>query len=139
MGFKGMSGRVILILIFPLVLVVGLVLARSGWLDAGYLPPCMINGWTGWHCPGCGGTRAFQALARADLVGALRMNPLGVGFILGVALFLFRTSWEAAFPARKWPRFAVSERWWWGLLIVTVAYAILRNLPMWPFSLLAPH
>jgi hypothetical protein len=133
-----MTRRLILILLFPLVLVIGLILGQGGFLEAGILPPCMINSWWGLHCPGCGGTRAFQALARADLMGALKMNPFGVVFIFVVALFLLRTSWEAAFPEKKWPRWSLSRRWWWGLLITVVAYSVLRNLPWSPFTLLAP-
>ncbi|MEP4079168.1 DUF2752 domain-containing protein [Haloferula sp.] len=134
-----MIQRLILILVFPALLVIGLILGNQNFAESGILPACMINKWTGAYCPGCGGTRAFQALARADILGALRLNPLGVIFIIGVALFLLRTSWEAAFPNKPWPRFTLSQGWWWALLVVTITFALTRNLPWWPFTLLAPH
>jgi hypothetical protein len=134
-----MLRRVLFISLFPALTAVGLVLAWAGFLDTGLMPPCLIHEWTGLHCPGCGGTRAFQALARFDLIGALRMNLLGTIFVIWVALVVLRTSWEAAFPQRRWRRFPFDERWLWGALILVIGFTVLRNVPNWPFSLLAPH
>lgn len=134
-----MFRRILLIFLFPVLTAIGLILAGGGLLDSGMMPPCLINEWTGLHCPGCGGTRAFQALASGDLLGALRMNSLGAIFILGVAVIVLRTSWEAGFPLRRWPRLPFNERWLWGALIVMIGFTLLRNIPSWPFSLLAPH
>jgi hypothetical protein len=131
--------RVTLILLFPALTAIGLALAFGGFLQSGHMPPCLINKWTGLHCPGCGGTRAFQALAHGNLTAALRMNLLGTIFILGIALWVLRTSWEAAFPQKRWPRIPLNDRWIWGALIVMFAFAVLRNVSSWPFTLLAPH
>ncbi|MFC7335884.1 DUF2752 domain-containing protein [Haloferula chungangensis] len=134
-----MLRRIFLIALFPALTAIGLILAGGGFLDSGRMPPCLIHEWTGLHCPGCGGTRAFQALARLDLMGALRMNSLGTLFVLGVALLVFRTSWEAAFPQWRWRRLPFDERWLWGALMMMVCFTVLRNVPSWPFCLLAPH
>jgi hypothetical protein len=54
------------------------------------------------------------------------MNPLLVVSLPGLGLLLLRRSWGY----RVWiPLFA---------LAVMLLYAILRNLPIWPFDLLAP-
>jgi len=45
--------------------------------------PCVFKNITGVPCAMCGGTRATASLARADLLGALALNPLVV--VLGVA------------------------------------------------------
>jgi hypothetical protein len=132
------AGRWWRILLFPVLLVSGLLL---GWAEvgtAGVLPKCVIHEWTGLHCPGCGGTRAFQALAHGDLIGALGMNPFGVGVIVYLALLALRTSWEAAFPDRHWRRLPFSDRAAWGLVALLLVFTVLRNLPWWPFTLLAP-
>ena len=133
-----MFSRVLLILLFPVLTALGLLLARGGKMQ-GLLPPCLINEWTGLHCPGCGGTRAFQFLAQGDLLGAIRMNVVGTFFVLLIALWVLRTSWEAAFPAKRWPRLPIAERWAWGAIAVMVLFTVLRNVPQWPFTLLAPH
>lgn len=134
-----MRGRVLRILVFPTLLGLGLWFGLAGTTGlAGHLPECQFHERTGWHCPGCGGTRSFLALARGDLPTALRMNPLGTGLIIYVALLLLRLSWEAAFPRLRWRRFPFSDRAAWGVVAGLLVFAVLRNLPWWPFTLLAP-
>ena len=41
-------------------------------------PPCMFKAFTGYHCIGCGLTRAMHALAHGDIVRAFEMNPLAM-------------------------------------------------------------
>jgi len=134
-----MFRRILLVSLFPVLTTIGLIVAWAGFLESGLVPPCLIHEWTGLHCPGCGGTRAFQALAHGDLMGALRMNILGTAFVLWVALLVLRTSWEAAFPQQRWRRFPFDDRWVWGALILMIGFTVLRNVPGWPFSLLAPR
>lgn len=43
------------------------------WLGK-LLPPCMFHQLTGLNCPGCGGTRATQALLRGDWHAAWHFN-----------------------------------------------------------------
>ena len=38
------------------------------------------------YCPGCGGTRAFFALLRLDILASLKYNP---SVIFGVAVFIY--------------------------------------------------
>lgn len=131
-------GRWARILLFPGLLTLGLVLGRSGGAILAHLPPCQFHQLTGWHCAGCGGTRAFQALARADVGRALRMNPFGTVVIVGVALLVLRVSLAAAFPNRRWPQLHINDRFAWGFVALLLAFTLLRNLPWWPFTLLAP-
>lgn len=53
-------------------------------------------------------------------------------------LWLFRLSWEAAVPGCGRVRVPLGDRAVWGLVVGIVAFAVLRNLPWWPFTLLAP-
>ncbi|MBI3181792.1 MAG: DUF2752 domain-containing protein [Myxococcales bacterium] len=46
---------------------------------------CALRKATGWPCLGCGLTRAFQRLARGEVLGALDANPLGA--LCAAALF----------------------------------------------------
>jgi len=48
--------------------------------------PCAFARLTHLPCPGCGSTRAMVALARGDLAGVLRSNPLAPLFTALVAL-----------------------------------------------------
>lgn len=93
------------------------------------LPPCLFHQLTGWHCPGCGSTRAFLALMEGDPVRAFRNNVL-------LAASLPVLGWWAIqrLRGRPLPR----PGWWlpaWAGTVIA-AYWVLRNLPA--FAWLAP-
>lgn len=92
------------------------------------LPPCVFHKLTGLWCPGCGTGRALKAIfTEGDFLTALKMNPLlVVGLPILLAVALFRPAWLR--------RPAVG----WALVSLVIAYWVLRNLPWWPFTLLAP-
>ena len=41
-----------------------------------FYPRCLLYVTTGWQCPGCGATRATNALLHGDWAAAWRLNPL---------------------------------------------------------------
>ena len=65
---------------------IGLILLTAGsgiwilyqYLFSDYLPeiPCFFSEVVGIYCPGCGGTRAFRALAEGRFLQALWFHPL---------------------------------------------------------------
>jgi len=91
------------------------------------LPPCPLHQATGWHCPGCGSTRALHCLLHGDLAGALSKNPLMVVAIPFVVLLYARPGWGRG---RVVP---------WIALAILLGYGLLRNVNAFPFVLLAPH
>jgi hypothetical protein len=107
--------------------------------EAGFYPPCWLHRLTGWHCPGCGSTRALHAILHGDLPQALAFNPVFVLLVPAIGVGLLwrgQERWRGR-PPRTRPLLS-------GGLIVAlaaalVAFGILRNVPGWPFELLAPH
>ncbi len=98
-------------------------------------PPCMFHAFTGLYCIGCGLTRALHALVHGDVAGALGMNPLGVLMLGLVPLMLaWGRGWQ---PRALQPVMAVvmEPKLW---LVLLPAYWVARNLPWFPFTLLAP-
>lgn len=101
------------------------------------LPPCIFYETTHLYCPGCGATRAATALLHGDLSVALKANPLAV--LLGplLAYVLVRDAFELVGFTRL-PRLPLTRAMVWGIVVLLVAYWVLRNVPVMPFSWLAP-
>jgi len=95
--------------------------------EASWLPFCLANALTGLHCPGCGTTRALHLLAHGDLLGALHMNALTVSLIPLLAYATLRR-----IDLGRRPR-AIAT-----VLGFAVVFAVARNIPSYPFELLAP-
>ena len=110
------------------------------WLADGRALPmrCMLNEFTGLHCPGCGMTRATRAALAGQWWEAFRFNPLGT-ILLPVALV--GVGFELAGWVRDRPlpwRMRLGARGSVALAVAVIAFGVLRNVPTWPFDLLAP-
>jgi uncharacterized membrane protein YkvI len=101
-----------------------------------WYPPCWFHRATHLHCPGCGSARAVHALVRGDVFGAFGQNFLAVAMLPVLAV------WAALTARRLWRGDAFSSSlpggWALGVLIAVVVFTVLRNLPWWPFVVLAP-
>jgi len=100
------------------------------------LPPCPLYALTGLFCPGCGSTRCLHALVHADVVQALAMNPL---LVLALPPVILLSLSAAGLLPQRLQRFThqyIARPWPW--LALVVGYGIARNLPWFPFVLLAP-
>lgn len=97
----------------------------SAWIP--FLPQCLLHDLTGWHCPGCGDTRAFHHLAQGNVMAALRCNALCFALLpLAGRLALHDR------PA------GIRPFWIVVLAGAMVLFAVLRNIPLHPLTLLAP-
>jgi len=102
-----------------------------------FLPRCPLYMRTGLYCPGCGATRAVHEILHGRWLAALRLNAL---FTLSLpclaALGLYR--WAA--PRCGWRAIAIhwKPHWTWLLLTVILVFGVVRNIPVYPFTLLIP-
>lgn len=71
-----------------ILLLVFLVLAAAGKIFEIHmkLPPCLIHKWTGYYCPGCGGTRAVRELLAGHIITSFFYHPV---VVYGGALYLW--------------------------------------------------
>ena len=116
--------------------------------DDSYYPKCQSYQLLGLHCPGCGMTRAAHALLTGDPAQAVAFNPLApVALPLLAVAFgrsLFHWAWgrppAPRPPAGTRPRLSRLKRATpWAIALGLILFGVLRNVPVAPFNLLAPH
>jgi hypothetical protein len=123
---------------------VGITLAGLGFLrlfnpsTSGFYPPCLFHSLTGLYCPGCGVTRALYHLAHGHPSAAFAMNPLFV-MLFPILIYLFLSYALLGIRGRGLPNFFANPTFLKLLFWIAIAFGIIRNLPFYPFNLLAPH
>lgn len=104
---------------------------------ANFFPVCPLFAMTGFACPGCGLTRGFHAFFHGDIVTAVDFNamvPLWAatfGYVL-VSLVLLAIRGRGLPMWPTWPKFL------WTFMIVLLTFGILRNVPVYPLTILFP-
>lgn len=114
------------------------LLREGGPNSIPWLPGCTFHRLTGWNCPGCGMTRAAHATLHGQIDEAFRFNPLGMILLplacAGVAIEVL--GWVRGKPLPF--RLNVGATGAWVIVWLVIGFWILRNLPWWPFTMLAP-
>jgi len=117
---------------------VGLTLLRTfdpanSWI----FPPCPVHYLTGWYCPGCGSLRAIHALLHGNVHGAWAMNPLTIVLLPFIAYGLVSET-LVRLRGRGLPQLRLPSSAIYSLGCIIVLFGVIRNLPLEPFSWLAP-
>lgn len=105
--------------------------------NVNFLPVCPLYSMTGIACPGCGLTRGFHALFHGDVLTALDYNALLPLFALVFGYF-FLSMLLVAVRGRGLSINYLKPQFVWTFAILTLSFAVLRNLPYYPFSVLYP-
>lgn len=130
-------GRLMCVLaVTGVTFVVAMVRAAGPWLFA-LAPPCPFRQFTGLYCAGCGMTRAFHHLVCGDPLAAVGSNPMLLAALPLLALAVLEPCTHGTLRAglRRGLRSPVVG---WTLAVVTILFAVLRNLPLALFRWLAP-
>jgi hypothetical protein len=120
------------------LVVAAVFLRETGPSGLGAGMQCTFHGLTGLNCPGCGMTRGAYAALHGRLGEAFRYHPLGMLLlpVLGIGLSVETLGWVRGKPFGS--RFRLGKAWVWILGALVVVFWICRNIPHWPFTLLAP-
>ncbi len=106
-------------------------------VTAGFFPVCPLHALTGLNCPGCGLTRGFHALFHGDVLGALHFNALLPVYLL-IFVYLFVSMLSVAARGRGLSFNIFRPNLIWSFLIIALVFGVVRNFPVYPFTLLAP-
>ncbi|HRI04571.1 MAG TPA: DUF2752 domain-containing protein [Pyrinomonadaceae bacterium] len=102
-----------------------------------FFPVCPLYAMLGIACPGCGLTRGFHSLFHGDVISAVDFNVLVPlwAVILGwvwVSLMLL------AIRGKGLPMWPTNPRFMSVFFIALVVFGVLRNIPVWPLTILFP-
>jgi hypothetical protein len=123
------------LLVLAIVLAILYLFVNPNEVD--FLPKCPLYATTGIYCPGCGSQRATHQLLNFNISGVLEQNVLyfiallilAYHFIIrGMKLFFEKHNYNYIYHPYT-PKI---------ILLVVLIFWILRNIPSYPFELLAP-
>ena len=132
------KGKILRISAFLIVVFCALVYYYTHNPAVSPYPPCPFYYITGLYCPGCGSSRALHQLLHGNLLMALDLNPLMVLSIPFVLYLLISTADIRIRGKRIFQRIPFKKGFYAMLLSVIIVYWVIRNLPFYPFNLLAP-
>ena len=114
------------------------ILATYPPTDDSFYPKCISYRLTSIHCPGCGSTRAAHSLLNFDFRQAFAYNAVMVSLLPFGGYALARYLWHRVMGTT--PGRHIGFVWFPRIVAgVFIAFWILRNIPAYPFELLAPH
>lgn len=101
-------------------------------------PKCPLYATTGIYCPGCGSQRATHALLNFNIIDVFRSNFLFLPafgllfyhYVIQAFNYFFEKKYISILDKKNAPKY---------IFVIVILYWILRNIPYWPFTFLAPE
>lgn len=100
--------------------------------------PCIINKLTGLYCPGCGAGRACYSLLHGQIYQAFRYNPLLLPVLVLFAVYAAARAFDWLMTGENHIDRHIPDKYLYWLFGVILVYGVIRNIPYFPFDLLAP-
>lgn len=106
--------------------------------EANFLPECPLHATTGFYCPGCGSQRATHQLLNFNIFGVLQQNVLYLISLWILGYHLIITGINTIFKKQLY-NYIYHPKTPLVILVFIIIFWILRNIPYYPFNLLAPN
>ena len=106
--------------------------------EVDFLPKCPLYSTTGIYCPGCGSQRATHHLLNLNIRGVLEQNIFYFIGLLIIAYHIVITGMNKIFKKNSY-NYLYHPKTPILILILIILFWILRNIPYYPFSWLAPQ
>lgn len=123
--------------LFTLALIIALVYIFINPSEVDFLPKCPLYITTGFYCAGCGSQRATHQLLNLNFIGVLQQNVF-YAFALLLLLSQFIIISINKFSKKKVYNYFNHPKTPIIILVLVILFWILRNIPHYPFNLLAP-
>ncbi|MDN6310420.1 MAG: DUF2752 domain-containing protein [Flavobacteriaceae bacterium] len=105
--------------------------------EVSFFPQCPFHYATGLHCPGCGTQRAIHDILNGDILSGIQHNVLIVLAIAVLSYNLFILLRQHFHP-HKTKNLLYHKATPMTLFFIIIFYWIGRNIPIEPFTFLAP-
>ena len=106
--------------------------------SSNYFPKCPFLTATGYYCTGCGSQRAIHDLLHLNILGVARHNILFIPAFLLIAYHWAR-NYTPLKNKKNLPDPIYHPKTPIVLFIIIALFTILRNVHIYPFTLLAPE
>lgn len=103
-----------------------------------YPLPCIFYMMTGLYCPGCGAGRACYSILHLQFKDAFCYNPLMTILLPLIGLYITARAVDWMFTGGNHVDRRISAKLLGWILAIVFVYGVLRNIPVFPFTLLAP-
>ena len=91
------------------------------------LPPCLFHKWTGYYCPGCGGTRAVKALLRGDIIDSFCYHPVVIYGAVLYSWYMISHTIQHLSKGRLRISMPYTEKYLYGAVIIIIVQWIFKN------------
>lgn len=97
--------------------------------------PCLFHAFTGYYCPGCGGTRAAACLLRGKVAASFLYHPV-VPYcaVLYLCFMVTHTAWHMA-PHRVKAGMRYRNAYLWGMLFIVLFHTAVKNIALAAFGI----
>lgn len=126
--------RIAFAVLLPLAGLLGLWYYKNN----GTILVCLVYSLTGLYCPGCGSGRALHALIRWDILQAVDYNVFFVLVLPFLGYYFFKRYIEIVLDREVLPAIFIPVKVTVVILSLVLIYTLVRNIPIAPYSLLAP-
>ena len=106
-------------------------------VKSNFLPVCPLFSMTGFACPGCGLTRGFHSLFTGDIISAIDFNAM-IPFWVVIFSWLFISLALTAIRGKGLHLWMARPGFLVAFTVILLGFGVLRNLPMWPLTILFP-
>lgn len=99
---------------------------------------CVFYKATGLYCQGCGSGRALTSLLHLRILDSLHNNLLFLPLSVLILWYFLHTYLLFVTGRNLLPMFSISRDFILVLFIIVLVFIVLRNIRIFPFTLLAP-